>query len=205
LNRINGGSTKTSKKESSQQIISTPKVLTHFSNVGRVIRRNSYVGNYFAHSTKSGNLQEIINSKSDKENIPPKVKNVPPATVKLNKQLDFTSCSLLQAAHARSSEKCIVEEKPVQTYKKLVIPEEKELFSPGIEEETKDLSEEFIYCACGRICKNLTTGICEICSKENCVQEISGYLYVEKDEKNVDRYWFNLVNTDLYCIFIKNH
>jgi hypothetical protein len=112
----------------------------------------------------------------------------------------FTTCSLLQAAYASK----VADANVLVNEKKSILWEEPALESPGIEEETKNLQSVVVYCSCGRISRK-GLGMCDECWLLDKPQEISGYLYVEKDEKNVDRYWFSLVNTDLYCTPITKH
>lgn len=178
------------------QKISSPKVLNQFAPAGRVIRRNTYVESRFAN--KKGQFSKNIKQlekEIEKVNLNKETIGV---EGKGKTRMTFTNCSLLQAAHAQTT----TDSKLLMTQKKSVLWEEPALGSPGIEEEAKDLKPVIVYCSCGRISKK-GLGLCDECCLLERPQEISGFLYVEKDEKNVDRYWFSLVNTDLYCNCIK--
>lgn len=168
------------KQKFSSQKISSPKVLNQFAPTGRVIRRNTYVESRFV------NTKIQLTNEVEKHTINLEDKGKGRET--------FTTCSLLQAAHAPK----VTNANLLMAEKKSVLWEETEIGSPGIEEETKNLQPVIIYCSCGRISQK-GLGMCDECYLLDKPQEISGYLYVEKDEKNVDRYWFSLVNTDLYC------
>lgn len=171
------------KHKFSSQKISSPKVLNQFAPTGRVIRRNTYVESHFVNS-KIQITNEI--EKVEKQTIDLEDKGKGRDT--------FATCSLLQAAHAPK----VMNANLLITEKKSVLWEESEIGSPGIEEEAKNLQPVIVYCSCGRISQK-GLGMCDECHLLDKPQEISGYLYVEKDEKNVDRYWFSLINTDLYC------
>ena len=165
--------------------MSSPKLLNQFSPVGRVIRRNSYVESVFGNS----------NNGPEEEKKVLKLQLIPVTEDrKLKKHLTFTSCSLIQAAQSPP----IAAEAKAVVRKKSTFWQEAAAASPGIEEEAKGMQSTVVYCKCGRICKQ-DMNFCEECTLLAHPLEASGYLYVEKDEKNMDRYWFNLINTDLYC------
>ncbi len=175
------------------QKISSPKLLNQFSPVGRVIRRNSYVDTVFSMSLAAAVPVKAASGLEEKVGRPPEER-------KVKKHLTFTTCSLFRASQAPP---VVPEaEADLATRKKSTFWQEAESVSPGIEEEAKDLQAlkcVVVYCGCGRICKP-DANLCEECVSLEAPNEASGYLYVEKDERNMDRYWFNLINTDLYCI-----
>ena len=168
----------TAKKIASPQRITSPKLLTQFSSVGRVIRRNVYVESLLAGNDSSHKTIEKPEASLD---------------TKAKKYLTFTECSLFQAAHLPLPEDPKAAPPVQTTTDKGTAP-----VSPGIEEEARNLQGVVVYCSCGRICK-AGVGLCEECHLAERPLGAAGYLYVEKDEKNVDRYWFELINTDLYC------
>jgi hypothetical protein len=63
----------------------------------------------------------------------------------------------------------------------------------------EDFKEEasIMFCGCGKECKE-SFSMCEECLNSGKMQEAEGYLYVKRDKNNLDRYWFKLVNQELY-------
>jgi len=63
-------------------------------------------------------------------------------------------------------------------------------------EECKE-EESIVFCGCGKECKKAFS-MCEECMGSGKIQEAEGYLYLKRDKNNLDRYWFKLVNQELY-------
>ena len=70
-------------------------------------------------------------------------------------------------------------------------------------EESKE-SESIMFCGCGKLCKQ-SFNMCEDCIAEGNMYDIGGYLYLKRDQTNLDRYWFHLVNKELYCKIKSNN
>lgn len=68
-------------------------------------------------------------------------------------------------------------------------------------ENSQDAAGSLIYCECGNVCESNKT-LCSACSKANESKEYSGFLYLKKRSGDLKRYWYTLVNKELYCIFI---
>ena len=185
------------KQTFNSQKISSPKVLNQFAPAGRVIRRNIYLESVFSNSKAQMTVEADIVKKSREVEI---LEMGMSLENKGKNRETFTTCSLLQAAHASK----VTDANLLINEKKSILWEEPALDSPGIVEEAKNLQSVVVYCSCGRISRR-GLGVCDECWLLDKSQETSGYLYVEKDEKNVDRYWFSLVNTDLYCTNIIQH
>jgi len=63
-------------------------------------------------------------------------------------------------------------------------------------EESKN--DTILFCKCGKICKK-EFSMCDECIASGKVHEAGGYLYLKRDQNNLDRYWFQLINKELYC------
>lgn len=59
------------------------------------------------------------------------------------------------------------------------------------------------YCECGNVCEGDNT-LCASCQKSKSSVEYSGYLYLKTKENKIKRYWYNLLNKELYCMFFIN-
>jgi hypothetical protein len=59
--------------------------------------------------------------------------------------------------------------------------------------------DSVMFCKCGKICKE-AFNLCEECIATGKLHEAGGYLYLKRDQNNLDRYWFQLINKELYCM-----
>ena len=62
----------------------------------------------------------------------------------------------------------------------------------------RDEAKGIIYCECGNPCEGENT-LCESCSKSKESVEFSGYLYIKDQSNQLKRYWYILLNKELYC------
>jgi len=69
-----------------------------------------------------------------------------------------------------------------------------------LREPSKQSSESVTYCACGNPCEGDST-LCPACMKNKEIIENSGFLYVKTKSTKLKRYWYHLINKELYCIF----
>ena len=181
-----------SKRPPQIRKISSPKVLRQFTPVGHVIRRNSY---YESRNSKTPSAE-------DKSGI------------EEHSQPDHTLETPAVAA-PQSSSKCIgqtlvhkqlerrfsgpIRKLQESAYKKSRFYQEAEGdISPLTIEETKDSSEPVLLCKCGKLCV-APLNVCAECHANGQLHEAAGYLYLMRDARNLDRYWFQLVNKELYC------
>jgi hypothetical protein len=56
-----------------------------------------------------------------------------------------------------------------------------------------------VYCGCGHENRTENT-VCPECKKANAPKEKIGYLYIKESDGQLVRYWFHLLNKELYCI-----
>jgi len=75
------------------------------------------------------------------------------------------------------------------------------LFLKGI---SKTEEQQVLYCECGSLCKE-GENLCDTCLKRTESVEYSGYLYVKEKNNQLKRYWYTLLNKDLYCNNILIH
>lgn len=66
-----------------------------------------------------------------------------------------------------------------------------------------ELSGEQIFCECGNVCEGSNT-LCASCIKSKETIEHSGFLYIKSKEAKLKRYYYKLLNKELYCIFLLN-
>ena len=64
----------------------------------------------------------------------------------------------------------------------------------------RDESKGITYCGCGNICEGENM-LCENCLKSKESVEYSGYLYLKDKSNQPKRYWYILLNKELYCIY----
>ena len=74
------------------------------------------------------------------------------------------------------------------------------LKSPSLflRDASKDSTGGVIYCGCGRPCEGDNT-LCSECMRSKESVEHSGYLYVKTKSTKLKRYWYILLNKELYC------
>lgn len=177
--------TVTPKKTSSEnRMISSPKLLTQFSTIGRVIRRNSHFEHTYNDTNEDVKADFIDISEEKKKPETP------------NKNTDLMNLHILRANSGNVSYK---KEKVIT--KSRFFEESTPDMSPTIQRETLNCTGSVLFCVCGKICAK-TSSMCEECLASCKVVEAAGYLYVKRDSSNLDRLWFQLVNTDLYCNLI---
>lgn len=75
------------------------------------------------------------------------------------------------------------------------------LKSPSLflRDTSKDAAGGLIYCECGNPCEGGST-MCTVCMKSKETIEYSGYLYLKTKSTKLKRYWYILLNKELYCI-----
>ena len=62
----------------------------------------------------------------------------------------------------------------------------------------KDEVGTLVYCECGNFCEGEST-LCSACMKNKESIENSGYLYLKAKSTKLKRYWYILLNKELYC------
>lgn len=169
--------------------LSSPKLLRNFSPVGRVIRRNSYFENVIVEENKINSTNENNESSCNEDDLKD---NKTPVSPNKNKPL----ANSLVAQRASSGTISCKKEKVLT--KSRFFEEAAPDTSPSMRKEVIDCSGSVLFCVCGKICTK-TSSMCEDCLASCKLVEAAGYLYVKRDENNLDRLWFQLVNTDLYC------
>ncbi len=162
--------------------ISSPKMLQQFSPVGRLIRR----GSKFASSTpkysgeKDGSFSSLA---ADADHAPHTDNSAAEAD-------DLPS----NQTRPRLMSNPLVEKKETPAKKSRFF---QEAAQDWVIDEAK--AESVTFCRCGKICGE-ALNVCADCIAAGKVHEAGGYLYVKRDLINLDRYWFQLVNKELYCI-----
>lgn len=58
----------------------------------------------------------------------------------------------------------------------------------------------FTFCECGKECGE-GESLCKECLQTNGSKELAGYLYLQKNNDQLERHWLQLLNKELYCIF----
>ena len=179
--------------------ISSPKLLHQFSPVGRMIRRNSHHGTYA--SARGSAVRDPIKNDVEKnasETVLPAVDKGPirASADKLSKpQRQFSSPVVVKdpagtIPGATASKKSHFFQEAVQNTTEWVIEDSK--------------SETVLFCKCGKICKE-SFSLCDECISAGKLYEAGGYLYLKRDQNNLDRYWFQLINKELYCNTLYNN
>ena len=181
------------KSISQAKKISSPKLLQQFSPVGRVIKRNSYYG---SQGIEPNPKETKAVDKNGSLNADPAAKNQGEESCNSESSYPKNHVQPLQRQMSASN---------VQIVKKEVVAKKSHFFqeaaqqSPWVIEEAKDHAESIIFCKCGKLCKE-TFNMCEECIASGKVHEAGGYLYLKRDQNNLDRFWFQLINKELYCI-----
>jgi hypothetical protein len=75
------------------------------------------------------------------------------------------------------------------------------LFLRGI---NRTEEKEIFFCECGNPCSE-ENNLCETCSKLKESVEYAGYLYVKEKGNQLKRYWYILLNKELYCTLYLNY
>jgi hypothetical protein len=184
LKRVENAGTPNARK------ISSPKLLTQFSSIGRVIRRNSYFEANFNNKEEAKTSSGGEGSEEKKENSIQKLKN--------NDKNKETLAS--EAPLHRASSGFTPSKKEKVLTKSRFFEESPFTASPTFSQEVINCGQSILFCVCGKICAKSSL-MCEDCQASCKVVEAAGYLYVNRDKSNLDRQWFQLVNTDLYCIY----
>ena len=95
---------------------------------------------------------------------------------------------------------------PSQSVAQKVKDEKSDLLkSPSLflrDTSNKDTVGGAIYCECGNPCDGDNT-ICTACSSSKTSIEHSGYLYLKAKSTKLKRYWYILLNRELYCKFTR--
>lgn len=166
------------------KVVSSPKHLREFTPVGRVIRRNSYIEAAAMKALESNTTES---------------KDISCNEVELEDKKDIcTSFSNSLQIQRSSSGAALCKKEKVLT-KSRFFEETPQEAKNQIEHEFTECEGSVLFCVCGKICAK-NSSMCEDCLASCKVVEAAGYLYVKRDESNLDRLWFQLVNTDLYCI-----
>ena len=169
--------------------ISSPKLLQQFSPVGRLIRRSSHFGSQAGSATKEPANEEKNASM-----------NVDVTTNTSGSHNSETALHVIPAQpHQRQLSASNVVKKELVSKKSHFFQEAAQQSVSWVIEEAKDHVDSIIFCQCGRICKE-AFNLCEECIAAGKVLEAGGYLYLKRDQNNLDRYWFQLVNKELYCM-----
>ena len=172
--------------------ISSPKLLQQFSPVGRVIRRNSFYGGQPADQNPKEDNKTIGKNESLNADLAKKEEEA------YNSDSSYPKNHTIQRQHSSST---IIKKEVVS--KKSHFFQEAVQQSPWVIEEVKDHVESIIFCKCGKLCKE-AFNLCEECIASGKVHEAGGYLYLKRDQNNLDRFWFQLINKELYCINCDN-
>lgn len=86
----------------------------------------------------------------------------------------------------------------IRVYEFLFLETEQKVSSLYFRENSQDAAGGVIYCECGNVCEGENT-LCATCMKSTDSKEYSGFLYLKKRSGNLKRYWYSLINKELYC------
>ena len=81
------------------------------------------------------------------------------------------------------------------------------LKSPSLflrDSSAKDIVGSLLYCECGNSCDGEST-VCSTCLKSKETIENTGYLYLKAKSTKLKRYWYILLNKELYCKARQNY
>ncbi|MDR3547258.1 MAG: hypothetical protein P4M11_03090 [Candidatus Pacebacteria bacterium] len=71
--------------------------------------------------------------------------------------------------------------------------------APEMEDEKgEEKQSSIVFCECGTRCEDSCT-MCKACTQKHCPKEFSGFLYAREDHHHYERYWYKLLNKELYC------
>lgn len=69
---------------------------------------------------------------------------------------------------------------------------------PNNKEDWKTSTSQVVFCECGKEMTSFESS-CSECEKRRSPMELSGFLYIKKNQTQLERYWFYLLNKELYC------
>eukprot|EP00826_Nyctotherus_ovalis_P024655 TRINITY_DN1902_c0_g4_i1.p1 TRINITY_DN1902_c0_g4~~TRINITY_DN1902_c0_g4_i1.p1 ORF type:complete len:222 (-),score=70.79 TRINITY_DN1902_c0_g4_i1:205-870(-) len=183
------------------KLLSSPSMLTKFAPVSPMIRNSSRFADKPALKPNSILAKLAINAsdkKTEEAKVKPskgtlarhtpwldksKAKNTPPPTDMNTEAIrlpNTTKTNLLAPAKAPTTSELL---------------KSPSLFLRGINRgEEKDV----FYCECGNPCSG-ENNLCENCAKLKESVEYAGYLYLKDKASQLKRYWFILLNKELYC------
>ena len=156
------------------QMISCPKVFNLFSPISGIIKRITDVNIYNAKLTQNALHQNST------QTISYALKNY---------QIDHEDT---QDSSLTSNFDCEVIK--VTSQKNL-----NELQINSQDEKYKKSELSFTFCECGTECTNEDKSCLE-CQLANGTKEMAGFLYIKKNDTQLERFWFQLINKELYCI-----
>jgi hypothetical protein len=169
--------------------ISSPKVLQQFSTVGRIIRKST-------HKERRGSGDITDGSRI--------IKTPGNQTRGFNTALDGFGDYQQSAENMIATKQAKDQgESSVSSRKSHFFREANKKIANWIIEDCKE-EESIMFCGCGKECKEAFS-MCEECMGSDKMQEAEGYLYLKRDKNNLDRYWFKLVNQELYSNTYNNH
>ncbi len=183
------------KRISQIRKISSPKVLSQFNPVGHVIRRNSY---YESRNSQTPSGEEKSGGE-EHSNFDVAVEAVPVAPPQSSSKVIGLTLEHKKLERRFSGPIKKLQESAHKKSRFFLEAEQKE--RPLMIEEIKDSTEPVLLCKCGKLCL-APLNVCADCHANGQLHEAAGYLYLMRDARNLDRYWFQLVNKELYC---KNH
>lgn len=168
--------------------ISSPKVLQQFSTVGRIIRKSANRDSGRA-SGESANGNNVVRTPGNQ-------------TRSYTGTLD-TFSNYQQKADAITSKQLKEQNEGPVMKKSHFFREANQKVTNWVIEDCKE-EESIMFCGCGKECKE-SFSMCEECLASGKIQEAEGYLYLKRDKNNLDRYWFKLINQELYSNVNNNH
>ncbi len=209
--KIKKADTKASHSPPTTKLLSSPKMLSKFAPVSPMIKRSPHGPTKEGLKTSSALTKFSANpSEETKEKKPsagdePKLE--PSKTMKAqhvpwidaSKAKDIVMSPNMNTEVIRLPNTIKVNTSVLQKVKE---DKSEMLKSPSLflRDASKDPTGGIIFCGCGNPCEGDNT-LCPSCIKSRESIENSGYLYVKTKSTKLKRYWYLLLNKELYCTF----
>jgi hypothetical protein len=182
-------------------LISSPKLLTKFAPVSPMIKHSSRFAGKSQLKTSSV-LAKLASNTGD-------IKKVEETKVKPSKGMLARHVPLIEPTKDTVAPSPNINTEAIRlpnTIKTNILaptkaPDTAELLkSPSLFLRGTGKSETagMIYCECGNPCEGDST-LCDSCLKSKESVEYSGYLYLKDKVNQLKRYWYILLNKELYC------
>ena len=194
---------KTPSIKPTTKLLSSPKMLTKFAPVSPMIRHSPHFSGKA--KMKPDSILSKLSGNPGKKKVE-ELKGKPSKGTLSNHKpyINATDSSSLTTSSDINTEVIRLPNTAKAGHKtETEIPDASELLkSPSLflRDTGKDEAKGIIYCECGNPCKEGNT-LCENCLKSKESIEHCGYLYVQNESKQFQRYWYILLNKELYGIF----
>jgi len=184
-------------------LISSPKLLTKFAPVSPMIKHSSRLAEKSTLKTSSVLAKFAVNTGDLKKIEEAKAKPSKGMLARHTPLIEPTKGKLVPSPNINAEAIRLPNTIMPNSLAPTKAPDTAELLkSPSLflRGTGKNEMEGRIYCECGSPCEGENT-LCESCLKSKESVEYSGYLYLKDKSNQLKRYWYILLNKELYCNF----